>query len=662
MHDEYPSEPEPWVSYYLRSWVIAAASLVLVMVFVGYFFFLPGSSPTTTKRVSGGPAQTTESGVDTARQGLSRQTDLSACRGALQQINAELSEKQAMRPPGLAKEQKDWLRDNLGLSKEEMSEVESSHFTRLDNQHLFGCLLMRDVAKALEIKGVRGQAGGLAVREKSLDLAFRAFAWVMREVRLRPEAGEAVPPTFVLRRGWGSALERALVFLALLEQLGDPDAPQPEMLGFLLEIPDGRGGKNLWTCGVVIGDGKDVYLFDPNLGLPLPGPNGEGVATLAQVREKAEILAQLNGDEKKRYPVRKEQAQAAQAQLVCPLSALSPRMRYLQDKLLAPAVRVRVAGDAAKDVERIKTACSAGTAKPTPVQVAKDNCTLLRRFLPADEGGTDPTTREQRFQLALVPWSALPTLFQNEAVFPRKSALGMQVYSLFAAYFITPTLETGHSRDLLLRGRYNSAVEKLVIERAAWRSALEQRANNPNLSEQFQKWLDEATRDYANLVRAKSAQERAEAEKQVKKLWGDRGMPVHLFLTSAAAAARNPEVEYQLGLCSQEQAEQIQARLDLQAQAGVQPHPRDVENARKGWQHAADTWKSFEEEQPAHPDGAAARRMRGWAEGMLGDHKAAIASWKNVAGCTNEMEKLAMLYLARQWEKKHGGKNTKPRR
>ena len=30
------------------------------------------------------------------------------------------------------------------------------------------------------------------------------------------------------------------------------------------------------------GSGKDVYLFDPNLGLPLPGPKGEGIATLAQ--------------------------------------------------------------------------------------------------------------------------------------------------------------------------------------------------------------------------------------------------------------------------------------------------------------------------------------------------------------------------------------------
>jgi hypothetical protein len=659
MQHEYPSEPEPWVGYYLRSWVIAAASLVLVLAFVGYFFFQGGSYPTTTKRASSGPVQTSDSGVETARQGLSRQTDLNACRSALQQINTEMGEKASLHPPELTKEQKDWLRENLQLDKEELSEIESSHYTRLDNQHLFRCFLMRDAANALEVKGVRGQADGQAVHEKPLDQAVRTFAWVMREVRLRPEEGEASPPSFVLRRGWGSALERALVFLAMLEQSGELDAPQPELLGFLLEVPDGRGGMNLWTCGVLVGDEKDVYLFDPRLGLPLPGPNGEGVATLAQARDKSEILARLNSDEKNRYPVTKEQAQAAQAQVACPLSALSPRISYLQDKLLAPAVRVRLASDAAQDVQRIKTACSAGAAKPTPVQLAKDKCMLVRRFLPPDEGGADTTSpsRAQRFQMALVPWNALPAVFQDERLFPKKSAMGMQVLTLFATSFVPSTMEPGYTRDLLLRGRYSSAVEKLVSERTTGRSAVELRANSGDLQEQFQRWLDEATRAYANLARAKSSGEREQAQKQAAKLWTSRAsLPIHVILNSAAAPARIPEIEYQLGLCSQEQAERIQARLNLQAQAGVKSFASDVENARDYWQRALDNWKLFEESYPTHPDVAAARRLRGWAEAMLGDHKAAIASWKNVSGCRTELEKLASLYLARQWEKKHAGK------
>jgi len=673
MHEDHSSEVDFGERYFLNMRILAVAGIgIVVLAIVGFLFFLIGSPPPTTTRTNS-PVQANESGIETARQTLARQTDLNACRSALQQINSAMGEKSAMRPPALTKEQKDWLRANLPLSAEEWSEIESSHYTRLDHQHLFHCFLMRDAVSALEIKGVRSKAGEPAVREKPLDQAVRIFAWVMREVRLRPEQEETAPPSFVVRRGWGTALERALIFLAMLEQVGEPDAPQSELLGFLLQVPfsergkEGEGDLRLWTCGVVIGDSKEVYLFDPYLGLPLPGPNGKGVATLAQVREQPEILAQLNVSKEYRYPVTKEQVWAAQAQLICPLSALAPRMRFLQDKLLGPAVRVRLASDAAKDMERIQAACSAGPVLPPipaarkgdkrRVQIPKDKCTLLRRFLPVDEGGADTTSREQRFHLALVPWNALPAVFQDERLFPKQSALGQQVLALFANPFIAPTMEPGQPRDLLLRGRYGSAVEKLVSERDVWRRTLEQRANMSDWQEQFQAWLNEATRVYANLVRAKSSAEREQAEKQVQKLWGERSsFPVRILLHSAAAAVRTPEVAYQLGLCSHEQAEQLQARLDLQAQAGLTPHPMDVEKAHSAWQNAVEKWKSFEEDYPTHLDKAAARRLRGWAEAKLGEHQAAIASWKNVSDCPTELEKLASLYLAQQWEKQHGNK------
>lgn len=662
MHDDYPSELEPGVGNYTRSWILAAASFVLLLVLVGFFFFMGGSPPPATNRAST-PTQSDESGAETARQDLSRQTDANACRNALQKINAELSEKASLRPPALSNEEKEFLRANLSLSSEELSEVESSHYTRLDQHHLFHCLLFRDAASALR-KGVRGKVGGQNVRDKPLDQAARAFAWVMREVRLRPQEGEAAPPTFVVRRGWGSALERALVFLALLEQLGEPDAPQPELLGFLLQVPDAEGRMRLWACGVVAGDAKEVYLFDPYFGLPLPGPKGEGIATLAEARTKSEILSQLNID-KYRYPATMEQARSAQAQLVCPLSELSPRMRYLQDKLLGPAVRVRLASDAAKDLERIKTACSTGAEKATPALIPKDQCTLLRRFLSTDEGGADTTHREQLFVRNLVPWDALPTVFQNEQLFPQKSALGMQVRLIFARQFVTPVTEPNQPRDLLLRGRIGSAEEKLVAERDAGRSILAQWANIGDMQKQFQAWLDEATRVYAAILRAKSSEERQQAEKQLDKLWKDRSSyPVHILLNSAAATARNPEVAYQLGLCSQEEAEQVQARLDLQARIGVKPQPSDVAKAQLAWQKALQNWKSFEDEYPlrkdgtsTHPDGAVACRLRGRAESMLGDHKAAVASWKKAAAYPqSDPEKIASLYLAQQWEKQNAGK------
>lgn len=421
----------------------------------------------------------------------------------------------------------------------------------------------------------------------------------------------------------------------------------------------------LWACGVLAGSENEVYLFDPSLGLPLPGPNGEGIATLAQARKQAEILSQLHID-KYRYPVTMEQASKAQAQMICPLSGLSPRMRYLQVKLLGSALRVRLAGDAAKDRERIQSACSAGAEKAAPVQVPKDQCTLLRRFLPPEEGGTDTTFREQVFLRNMVPWNALPGVFQDEQLFPQKSALGMQLRYIFANHFFIPTMEPGQTRDLLLRGRYGTAVEKLVGERDTGLGMLAQRANMGDLEAQFKTWYDNANRDYAKLVTAKSSEERQQAEKQVDRLWKDRSsLPIHIVLNSSAAAARNPEVIYQLGLCSQEEAEQLQARLDLQARAGVTPHQTDVKKAQETWQKTLQNWKRFDEEyplrtdgSPTHPDGAAAYRLRARAESMLGDHKAAIASWKKAAEYPiSDLEKLASLFLAQQWERQHGGKS-----
>src|SRR5262249_3183771 len=122
------------------NWIYVVLALLGLGGVILIWTMTMGVSPTPTKTASG-PKSVEENRVEAARQDLSRQTDLNACRGALKEINAELSEKPALRPPTLTSEQKSWLHEHLSLSNEEMAEVESSHFTRLDNQHLFSCLL-----------------------------------------------------------------------------------------------------------------------------------------------------------------------------------------------------------------------------------------------------------------------------------------------------------------------------------------------------------------------------------------------------------------------------------------------------------------------------------------------------------------------------------------
>jgi hypothetical protein len=637
------------LSYVVWLWV--GPIVLLGLGFVLYFTMHNAVAP--TKSSVRGPSQNKEGNLDSVRQGLTRQTHLVACRNALQQINAELGDNPSLRPPSLTSEQKKWLSDNMNFSREELSEVEMSHYTRLDNHHLFRCFLMREAANALEVKGVRGKGGGV-VRENPLDQAARAFAWVMREVRLRDGNTVDGPPSYVVRRGTGTALERTLVFADLLEQLGNPESPEPDLLAFLLLIPNGSSSPRMWACGVLAGESNEVYLFDPYLGLPLPGPKGEGIATLAQVCGEADALAQLNLDEKHRYPVTREQARSAQAQLVCPLSAMSPRMRYLQDKLLAPAVRVRLAYDVMQAKQKVEAACSTAVGKPIPVSISKNYSILLRQFLSVDEGGTDTDYREQRFLVAMVPWSAMPVEFLDEKRFPPKIGLGERVRELFAAPFIRPVIDPGQARDLILRGRYSSVVPILVDERAQWRNQREQAVNASNIERRAVQWLDGATAAYAKQITAKTSQEREEAERAIKSLWSvERARPIYVILNAAVAAAREPETVYQLGLCSQEEAEQLQARLDLKAKVGSTAEPREKAKAAAAWRKAFSDWSRFEDDYPDHPDRHAVRQMRGRAASMLGDNRSAIDLWKKVPASATALEKLGSLYLAQQWQKKH---------
>src|SRR5439155_25509433 len=137
--------------------------------------------------------------------------------------------------------------------------------------HLEVCFLLRDAARSLEAQ--LHTAGGKPVKQTPLARAKAGFAWVVRQVRLpagEPADEEAAPPAPVLYRGHGTALERALVFLALLEQFGLDEDDTSALQGCLVFCPDDKGTRRLWACGVA--SGESLYLFDPRLGLPVPGP------------------------------------------------------------------------------------------------------------------------------------------------------------------------------------------------------------------------------------------------------------------------------------------------------------------------------------------------------------------------------------------------------
>lgn len=178
---------------------------------------------------------------------------------------------------------------------------------------------------------------------ESLRTATRLFDWTIRNIAIEPneQLAPAPPgPKFPLgmkfrgagyrqtdyqsvMRGTGDGLQRAGVFTQLCRQAGIPAA----VLGMI----DGKTAEITPFCvGVLIGN--DIYLFEPTLGIFVPGADQIGIATLAEARRDAVILRRLGiaGLDQFTYPIKKENIQQCVALLNLLPEAISPRMHRLQ--------------------------------------------------------------------------------------------------------------------------------------------------------------------------------------------------------------------------------------------------------------------------------------------------------------------------------------------
>src|SRR5689334_9333361 len=107
-HNEPPKDPWEQLAHSYLIWISISALIPLAIIILVYVTV--GSPPPTTQ-TAGGRQENTDSGIESARQSLARQTNIENCRTALQQINVELNEQPKLRPPALAKQQADWLRE-----------------------------------------------------------------------------------------------------------------------------------------------------------------------------------------------------------------------------------------------------------------------------------------------------------------------------------------------------------------------------------------------------------------------------------------------------------------------------------------------------------------------------------------------------------------------
>jgi len=205
-----------------------------------------------------------------------------------------------------------------------------------------------------------------AEKTDQLGRAQRLFDWTVRNIQLEetgPSTGDAsvghvgaagetpsdpaeaakagskarVPlvPWEVLLFGRGTAWERAWLFILLARQQQIPAA----VLAIADENPERP--PRPWALGVLID--SQVYVFDPQLGLPIPAPDGLQLAptgtlrirpaTLAQLAADETLLRQMDAGSQLRYPITAADLSRVVALVEASPAALSRRLKLVESNL-----------------------------------------------------------------------------------------------------------------------------------------------------------------------------------------------------------------------------------------------------------------------------------------------------------------------------------------
>jgi hypothetical protein len=482
------------------------------------------------------------------------------------------------------------IQDQLGLYPDEVEEITGSAFRPLDAHHVFLSLLLRDAAESLRIQGM-----------PPLQQAERAFAWVNRQVVLKELREKLLfPPEAVLALGEGSCHERALVFLALLQQL------DPALDGCMLAIPaEGSAAERYWIPAVLLpGSNQDeLYLFDTRLGMPVPGPGGKGIATLRQAQKDPDVLAQLSLGQKDSYDVTPAEAARAEPRLVLPLSALAPRLGYLEE-LLAERDRLRLAMDPDRLQKRFEAAGAGkvgiwnqrGPTKSPPCTPTR----ALRLYLPREEGGADPISsrwlRQQRemFRASVVERNLMALGVFDELRTAKETQLRLVdlVQRLFDKYVV-------RSRRGMQRGLLDEAIKRLVrIEGVVQEFG---QGDKTQLRQDAASWRMRLQNAYIGLAR-----KQPEARRQIDALWAEDQYLLYLtdpsdevdlppkeswralgfLIMEAAADPLQDDALFLLALAMQEKAEKQQAPRDTSAWVNAEAPAREYADQRPLGQEA----------------------------------------------------------------------------
>ena len=569
---------------------------------------------------------------------LRQDSDAGACRRALGELNQALASAPVDSQRKLGDAEAEFLRASLNLSEAEMKEVRASGFTSLDPNHLADGLYLRDVARSLDV-------ASLPVAER----AKAAFAWVCRQVILNPwstpsgpntaQANPPVPPTYVLRRGWGSGLERALVFVALCQQLdieacliGPAEAAARPVLykvpGRDKDFPRGP----FWGLGVR--DGTDILLFDPWKEQALPGKNGRP-ATLADVRANPREMAVWLDNQPFAWGVTADDLKTGEIYLIASLSSVAPRNKTLEDKLGAD-IGAKLFVNLAESKKMAEIA-----AKGVPVRFYSPAdepfapSRALNTFLPAGEGGTALETPNAGSFFARYMIEQLPNKGQLFAIpggfayDEPKGRLVRRAVETFGFAFLTPPTP----REKLQRGQFVEVTRTLVQVRDQFEAADPRRRGVDPVAAGVatKEWVEVLNSLYDRYNLAVPA-EQADLRVQIEALWKPSSPILNAIVGAAVAQPGVAEATFLLALAKHEQAERAAAKAERLAgetdpakkAAAAKALPAARRAATDAGTEAGDWWGQYDRyaafQSPNYPGRAElAKRLKARANALGGE-------------------------------------------
>jgi hypothetical protein len=248
------------------------------------------------------------------------------------------------------------------------SELATGYFRPYESRLIQGATWQRDVSRWAR----GGDVTPLAVTRTLFD-------WTTVNVQL-VEPSQTPPrwPWESMLHAQATAAGRAWVFAGLCQQ---------QHLTAVAVVVPVEGGERL-LVGVV--DGEELRLFDPALGLPLPGADEGSIATLSEVQADDALLRKLDLDGEP-YPLTAEAMKGARVGVVADAFSLTRRAKELDTKLSGDDALV-LAVDVDGVAEQLRKVKGVGEVVlwPQPIQTLADKLAAkpserrqaVRDFLP----------------------------------------------------------------------------------------------------------------------------------------------------------------------------------------------------------------------------------------------------------------------------------------